>query len=331
MKAHRHLLLAAETEGPGGEGCDARRGGTKALSRRRHRHRHSRVLRLPCAERRGPREELSAARRAARRLHVRAAEGVQGRRARRGQGRQGRQRHDHGDDRRQDDRRADEGRRRVRVRTALAPFAPRRHDSRRAPTHDRPIAPIQMPSARIAALNVYPDQELRAASAWPQVRVGRTRLRRRDRRGQRRRSRMDDRRSRRALRHAARVSRGSRRSQRASPTARWFSPQPAGRRSPCRSRAMPAPTREVVVWNSVVPAHDAGDDAAAWLSSVLGADVRLVRFDPAHRRLCNPDLRRRLGRAHGVRRWLSAARHRRSVARRPQRAPRGQRGTRRCR
>ena len=27
----------------------------------------------------------------------------------------------------------------------------------------------------------------------------------------------------------------------------------------------------------------------AWLSSVLGADVRLVRFDPSHRRLCNPD------------------------------------------
>ena len=48
-------------------------------------------------------------------------------------------------------------------------------------------------------------------------------------------------------------------------------------------------TRVVVVWNSVVPAHDAGDDAAAWLSSALGADVRLVRFDPAHRRLCNPD------------------------------------------
>ena len=48
-------------------------------------------------------------------------------------------------------------------------------------------------------------------------------------------------------------------------------------------------TREVVVWNSRVPAHDAGDAAAAWLSALLGADVRLVRFDPAHRRLSNPD------------------------------------------
>ena len=47
-------------------------------------------------------------------------------------------------------------------------------------------------------------------------------------------------------------------------------------------------TREVVVWNSVVPARDAGDEAAAWLSSALGSDVRLVRFDPAHQRLCNP-------------------------------------------
>ena len=41
------------------------------------------------------------------------------RRARRRQGRQGRQRQDHGDDRRQDDRRADEGGRRIHVRPAL--------------------------------------------------------------------------------------------------------------------------------------------------------------------------------------------------------------------
>lgn len=46
--------------------------------------------------------------------------------------------------------------------------------------------------------------------------------------------------------------------------------------------------REVVVWKSVVSAHDAGDDAAEWLTSVVGSAVRLVRFDPAHRRLCNP-------------------------------------------
>jgi uncharacterized protein YcbX len=46
--------------------------------------------------------------------------------------------------------------------------------------------------------------------------------------------------------------------------------------------------REVTVWDSTVPARDAGDTAAGWLSSVLGADLRLVRFDPAHRRPCNP-------------------------------------------
>jgi len=53
---------------------------------------------------------------------------------------------------------------------------------------------------------------------------------------------------------------------------------------PCRGA-----TREVVVWRSRVRAHDAGDEAAAWLSSALGADLRLVRFDPSDRRLCNPD------------------------------------------
>ena len=47
--------------------------------------------------------------------------------------------------------------------------------------------------------------------------------------------------------------------------------------------------REVTVWNSRVPAHDAGDAAAGWLSSFLGTGVRLVRFDPAHHRRCNPD------------------------------------------
>jgi len=46
--------------------------------------------------------------------------------------------------------------------------------------------------------------------------------------------------------------------------------------------------REVVVWDSRVPANDAGDAAARWLSCVLGTGVRLVRFDPAYRRRCNP-------------------------------------------
>ena len=46
--------------------------------------------------------------------------------------------------------------------------------------------------------------------------------------------------------------------------------------------------REVHVWESRVSAHDAGDAAAAWLSAFLGIAVRLVRFDPAHERRCNP-------------------------------------------
>lgn len=49
------------------------------------------------------------------------------------------------------------------------------------------------------------------------------------------------------------------------------------------------PAREVVVWNSTVRAHDAGDAAAAWLAAVLDRRVRLVRFDPAEERRCNPD------------------------------------------
>lgn len=47
--------------------------------------------------------------------------------------------------------------------------------------------------------------------------------------------------------------------------------------------------RGVRVWNAQVRGHDAGDAAADWLSAVLDTDVRLVRFDPAHPRRCNPD------------------------------------------
>ncbi len=46
--------------------------------------------------------------------------------------------------------------------------------------------------------------------------------------------------------------------------------------------------REVVVWRSQLIAHDTGDRAAAWLSAALGVDVRLVRFDRAQTRRCNP-------------------------------------------
>ena len=42
---------------------------------------------------------------------------------------------------------------------------------------------------------------------------------------------------------------------------------------------------EVKVWNHVCRAFDAGDAAAGWFSKCLGRRLRLVRFDPAHRRL----------------------------------------------
>ncbi|MCX7660002.1 MAG: MOSC N-terminal beta barrel domain-containing protein [Caldimonas manganoxidans] len=44
------------------------------------------------------------------------------------------------------------------------------------------------------------------------------------------------------------------------------------------------PTR-VTVWNDAVPAYDMGDLAAQWFSDFLGRRVRLVRFDPEHKRL----------------------------------------------
>ena len=43
----------------------------------------------------------------------------------------------------------------------------------------------------------------------------------------------------------------------------------------------------VQVWNSHLPAWDAGDDAAQWFTQALGRDCRLVRFDPAQQRLSN--------------------------------------------
>jgi MOSC domain-containing protein len=73
-------------------------------------------------------------------------------------------------------------------------------------------------------------------------------------------------------------------------------------RAPARSRAGPAsaqphlpdlrvPLRgdgrrvEVVVWKDTCVGIDAGDAAAAWLGQLLERDCRLVRFDPAQRRL----------------------------------------------
>ena len=47
-----------------------------------------------------------------------------------------------------------------------------------------------------------------------------------------------------------------------------------------------APCR-VKVWNDTVAAYDMGDLAAQWFSDFLGQAVRLARFDPAERRLCD--------------------------------------------
>jgi hypothetical protein len=44
----------------------------------------------------------------------------------------------------------------------------------------------------------------------------------------------------------------------------------------------------VRVWNDEVPAWDMGRVAAQWFSDFLGRPLRLVRFDPAHRRLSSP-------------------------------------------
>jgi len=41
----------------------------------------------------------------------------------------------------------------------------------------------------------------------------------------------------------------------------------------------------VAIWKDTCPGIDAGDEAAAWLQQCLERECRLVRFDPAHRRL----------------------------------------------
>ena len=44
---------------------------------------------------------------------------------------------------------------------------------------------------------------------------------------------------------------------------------------------------QVRVWDDLVSAYDMGDVAAQWFSDFLGRKLRLVRFDPEHRRLSN--------------------------------------------
>ena len=50
--------------------------------------------------------------------------------------------------------------------------------------------------------------------------------------------------------------------------------------------AVEEPTR-VRVWKDEVPAYDMGGVAAQWFTDFLGTPLRLVRFDPDHRRLSN--------------------------------------------
>ena len=45
----------------------------------------------------------------------------------------------------------------------------------------------------------------------------------------------------------------------------------------------------VTVWRDTVQAIDQGAEPASWLSTYLGREARLVRFDPGTKRYCNPD------------------------------------------
>jgi len=51
------------------------------------------------------------------------------------------------------------------------------------------------------------------------------------------------------------------------------------------SLELSADVRQVTVWGDRCPAFDQGESAARWLTELLGRPLRLVRFDPSHRRL----------------------------------------------
>ncbi|MFZ6815923.1 MOSC domain-containing protein [Undibacterium sp. Rencai35W] len=53
------------------------------------------------------------------------------------------------------------------------------------------------------------------------------------------------------------------------------------------TESAPATSLQVQVWDDQVAAFDCGDQAAAWLSQFLGTACRLVRFNPAGRRLAS--------------------------------------------
>jgi uncharacterized protein YcbX len=56
---------------------------------------------------------------------------------------------------------------------------------------------------------------------------------------------------------------------------------------PLADFALRQPETTVTVWNHECRAFDEGDAAAGWFSDFLRRAVRLVRFDPAHRRASN--------------------------------------------
>ena len=61
-----------------------------------------------------------------------------------------------------------------------------------------------------------------------------------------------------------------------------------GRRGGARAASISRARGDVTVWRDRVSAFDQGDEPAAWISSLLGRDARLVRIDPAARRRCDP-------------------------------------------
>ncbi len=48
--------------------------------------------------------------------------------------------------------------------------------------------------------------------------------------------------------------------------------------------ARPGTRRPVTIWGHACPALDEGDEIARWAREFLGRELRMVRFDPAHRR-----------------------------------------------
>lgn len=59
-------------------------------------------------------------------------------------------------------------------------------------------------------------------------------------------------------------------------------------RAPLVLRPEPGPLRPVHIWRHDCEAHDAGDEAAAWLSEVIGLPFRIVRMPEDHHRQVGP-------------------------------------------